>query len=144
MSTQPDSTPKTTAEAPGKGVVCDALVSPSYFARAGIPACSMWGKTEIEELALAYVTAMARDGDTWHPITDTRAAELLTHDEHRSLIVRLPLGDYPRYRAWWDMIAAQLKDAAGAFEVGGLAWNRWRYDRANETDQQRRAPGNQP
>lgn len=107
-------------------------ISPSYFARAGVPACSIWGKTEIEELAWAYVTAMARDGDTWHPITDTRAAELLTPDEHRGLMVRLPLGDYPRYRAWWDMIAAQLKDAAGAFEVGGLAWNRRRHEQANK------------
>ena len=31
MSTQPDSTLNTTAEAPDKGVVCDAMVSPSEW-----------------------------------------------------------------------------------------------------------------
>jgi hypothetical protein len=92
----------------------------------------MWQKVEIEELAWAYVTAMARDGDTWHPVSDTRAAELLTPEEHQGLIMRLPLTDNPRYRAWWKMIAAQLKDADGAFNVGGLAWNRWRHDMNNK------------
>lgn len=99
-------------------------VKPSYFSLAGIPYCSKWGKIEIEEMAWLYVTALARDGDTWHEITDVRAAEVLTPEDQRGIFTRLPIGDCPLYQKRWKMIAAQLKDADGAFEVGGLAWNR--------------------
>jgi hypothetical protein len=108
------------------------LPLPSWFAEKGVPCCSKWGKTEIEYLAWAYAAAQARDGDTWHEITPEKAYELLTEDERRIV------GGFTRegtlhhaYLDWWAMIGRQLKDADGAFEVGGLSWTRWKFDREN-------------
>ena len=102
-------------------------VPPSWFARQGIPSCSMWCKTEIEILAWAYVVGMAKDGDTWHKLTAERCHELLDEKERRHVRPYLS-SENMRYADWWEMIGEQLKDTAGAFEVGGLAWSRWRFD----------------
>jgi len=113
---------------------------PSWFARQGIPACSMWCKTEIEILAWAYVVGMAKDGDTWHKLTAERCHELLDEEERRYVRPYLS-GENMRYADWWEMLGEQLKDAAGAFEVGGLAWNRWRFDQQNVSGQPRAEDG---
>jgi len=87
----------------------------------------MWCKAEIEILAWAYVVGMAKDGDTWHKLTSQKCYELLDADERRH--VHPYLSEAREYYAdWWEMIGEQLKDTAGAFEVGGLAWSRWRFD----------------
>jgi hypothetical protein len=108
------------------------LPLPSWFAEKGVPCCSKWGKTEIEYLAWAYAAAQARDGDTWHEITPEKAYELLAENERRVV------GGFTRegtlhhaYLDWWAMIGRQLRDADGAFEVGGLSWTRWKFNREN-------------
>jgi len=85
---------------------------------------------EIEVLAWAYVTGMARDGDTWRKMTDQQCYDLLTPEEQRYVSPYLP-DPNGCYADWWKMIGEQLKDAAGAFDVGGLAWARWHYEKAN-------------
>jgi hypothetical protein len=119
-------TTKKTASLVGSDSYGSAL--PSWFARQGIPSCSMWGKMEIEVLAWAYVVGMARDGDNWHKLTAKKCYELLDDAERRHVRPYLP-DDRECYADWWEMIGEQLKDAAGAFEVGGFAWNRWRFDK---------------
>ena len=104
---------------------------PSYFSQAGISCCSKWVKLEIEILAWAYVTGMARDGDVWHKMDSQQCYDLLTPDEQQGVRPYLP-DPHSRYIDWWEMIGDQLKDAAGAFDVGGLAWGRWRYEKANK------------
>lgn len=94
-----------------------------------------WGKIEMEILAWVYVTGMARDGDTWHKMTDQRCYDLLTPEEKRYASPYLP-DQHGCYADWWEMIGEQLKDAEGAFDVGGLAWARWRYERAALTPSQ--------
>jgi len=105
--------------------ICSAP-SPSWFSNQGTPSCSKWFKTEIEILAWAYVTGMARDGDAWHEMDDQRCYDLLTKDEQRYVRPYLP-DEGGCYADWWAMIGKQLKDADGAFEVGGLAWTRHRW-----------------
>jgi hypothetical protein len=75
---------------------------------------------------------MARDGDTWHPVTTEKCQELLDADELRIVGCFGREGLYPTYQDWWDMIARQLQDADGAFEVAGLAWTRWKFNREND------------
>ena len=102
---------------------------PSHFSAAGVPYCSMWGKTEIEILAWAYVTGLARDGNTWHTITPERCHQLLDEAEQRFVHPFLPLCG-SRYESWWKLIETQLKDSEGAYKVGGLSWSRWNIDPA--------------
>ncbi len=98
----------------------------------GCSTCSVWGKIEIELLAWAYVIGMARDGDTWHEVTPLRCMELLTQEE------RNWCGHYLKdviegYRAdMWKTVVLQLKDADGAFGVGGTSWGKGRFMRMQE------------
>jgi hypothetical protein len=95
-------------------------IPPSYFANLGQPMCSRWSKSEIEWLALAYVQALAADGDTWKKLSRTETHDLLT-DEQRLLVHFMLTDDY--YERWFDMVRNQISDAEGAFGVGGF-WNR--------------------
>ena len=96
---------------------------PSAFSAAGIPYCSCWGRIQTETLAWAYVTALSRDGDTWHKITPERCFELLDCDERESLKQYLP-NLFGRYIEAWEEMGEKFKDSNGAFDVGGMAWNR--------------------
>jgi hypothetical protein len=101
---------------------------PSEFARMGQPNCSRWGKGELEWLALAYVQALAADGDTWKPLTRERVYELL-NDEQRRFVHSMLTSDFEVYVSWFDAVSRQLKDSDGAWDVRGF-WNLDRYHQA--------------
>lgn len=92
-------------------------IRPSFFAKAGHPSCSRWGKTELEVIALAYVQALANNGDKWDRLTREQTYGLLT-DEQKCSAGSLLTHDY--YQRWFDMVADQITDADGAFGVGGF------------------------
>lgn len=94
---------------------------PSYFANMGKPCCSIWGKSELESIALAYVQALANDGDTWKTLTRERTLELLS-DEQRKWVHGLLKHDW--YQGWFDAVSAQISDADGAFGVRGFWYRR--------------------
>lgn len=89
---------------------------PSYFVKQGQPCCSRWGKTEIELIALAYVQALANDGDTWKKLTREQAYALLT-DEQKRRYGDL-LGAF--YESWFQMVSRQITGSDGALGVGGF------------------------
>jgi hypothetical protein len=97
---------------------------PSIFVKMGQPNCSRWGKSEMEWLALAYVEALAADGDTWKQISKERTYELLT-EKQRCFVHCMLTDDF--YDGWFQTIRDRITDSAGAWSVGGF-WNRWRYD----------------
>ena len=99
-------------------------VPPSIFVKMGQPNCSRWGKSEMEWLALAYVEALAADGDTWKPFSKERTYELLT-DKQRCFVHCMLTDDF--YDGWFQAIRDRISDSAGAWSVGGF-WNKWRYD----------------
>jgi hypothetical protein len=104
-------------------------IKPSHFVAMGRPSCSCWGKTEVEIIALAYVQAMANDGDVWKQIPRERVLPLLTDDQKRSgMVYGLLDGDY--YQGWFDSVARRITDAEGAFSVRGF-WNDYRFEKAN-------------
>lgn len=94
---------------------------PSYFANRGQPCCSVWGKSEIEWIALAYVQALANDGDTWKKLTRERTLELLT-DEQRQRVHGLLNRDW--YQHWFDAVSNRIADSEGAFSVRGFWYRR--------------------
>lgn len=97
---------------------------PSHFANLGQPCCSRWGKSEIEWIALAYVRALANDGDKWKRMTRKQVRKALTQQQLREAYEPLLADDF--YKHWFDMVAEQITDSDGAFGVGGF-WNRpWR------------------
>lgn len=98
---------------------------PSDFAALGAPSCSRWGKSEIESIALAYVQAMANDGDTWHKLSRDRVIELLSPEQFRQTCGML-VHDY--YQHWFDMVRNFIVDSDSAFSVGGF-WNLHRLER---------------
>jgi hypothetical protein len=98
----------------------EQTIPPSYFASLGQPMCSRWGKSEIEWLALAYVQALAANGDSWTKLSREQVGALLTLDQQRP--VRFLLKD-DYYQRWFDMVSEQISDAEGAFGVRGF-WNR--------------------
>lgn len=100
---------------------------PSEFARMGSPSCSRWGKSEMEWLALAYVQALAADGDTWKSLTRERVYELLT-DEQNRFVHSMLTSDFEVYQSWFEEISRQLVDSDGAWDVRGF-WNIHRYHR---------------
>jgi hypothetical protein len=102
------------------------VFKPSQFAALGNPSCSRWGKSEIEWIALAYVQALANDGDEWKALTRDRCYELLTQEQKRETSGML--GDY--YQDWFDLVARQITSSDGALGVGGF-WNLRRLDRQN-------------
>lgn len=94
---------------------------PSYFANLGKPMCSRWGKSELENIALAYVRALAKAGDRWKKLSRKRVLELLSDDE--LLFVGGILED-DFYEPWFNTIADRVRSASGAFSVGGS----WRQE----------------
>lgn len=95
----------------------DTQFPPSYFANIGNPSCSIWGKSEIEWIALAYVRALANDGDTWKKITREQAYNLLSDEQKKDVYGFL---SFDHYQDWFDMVSEQLSDAEGAFGVRGF------------------------
>lgn len=95
---------------------------PSDFAKLGQPNCSRWGKSEIEWIALAYVQALANDGDTWKKLTREQTKALLTDEQKRYTHGLL---DHDFYQGWFDAVSNQITDAEGALGVRGF-WNEWR------------------
>ena len=43
-------------------------LKPSFFVAKGLPLCSVWGKSEVQFLALKYVTVLAETGDKWREL----------------------------------------------------------------------------
>jgi len=99
---------------------------PSDFANLGQPCCSRWGKSEIEWIALAYVQALANDGDTWKKLSREQTQKLLS-DEQRRSVHGLLTGDY--YAPWFEMVSDQIADSDGALGVQGF-WNAHQLARA--------------
>lgn len=97
---------------------------PSDFAKLGNPSCSKWGKSEIEWIALAYVQALANDGDTWKTLTREQTYELLTDEQKRRTCGMLTYDDETD-RWWFELVSKQIGSAEGALGVGGF-WNRMR------------------
>jgi hypothetical protein len=97
---------------------------PSDFARLGNPSCSRWGKSEIEWIALAYVQALANDGDTWKRLTREQAYELLTDEQKRRTCGMLSHDD-EKDKYWFDLVSNQITDSDGALGVRGF-WNKHR------------------
>lgn len=106
---------------------------PSDFANLGQPMCSRWGKSEIEWIALAYVQALAADGDTWKKLTREQVRDLLADNQCRPVHFFLK-DDF--YRGWFDMVRDQLADSDGALGVGGF-WNEFRLARATAGEEVR-------
>lgn len=98
----------------------DGQVPPSYFANLGQPCCSRWGKSEMEWIALAYVQALANDGDVWKRLSREQAYSLLS-DEQKQRVHPMLTDDF--YQHWFDSVRNQITDAEGAFGVRGF-WNR--------------------
>lgn len=94
---------------------------PSAFAALGQPNCSRWGKSEIEWIALAYVQALANDGDTWKRLSRERTYELLT-DEQKRYLYGILTDDFEPYVRWFEAVADQITDSDGALGVRGF-WN---------------------
>jgi hypothetical protein len=101
-------------------------IPPSAFAKMGEPCCSRWGKSEIEWIALAYVQALAADGDTWKKLSREQTYDLLT-DEQRREVHGMLTDDF--YEHWFQAVSNQITDAQSAFDVGGF-WNRYRYEKS--------------
>ena len=99
----------------------EGIFPPSRFASLGQPCCSRWGKSEIEWIALAYVQALANDGDTWKRLSRERTYELLT-DEQKQHVYGMLTDDFEPYTHWFDAVADQITDSDGALGVRGF-WN---------------------
>jgi hypothetical protein len=99
-------------------------IRPSHFANLGQPCCSRWGKSEIEWIALAYVQALANDGDTWKKLTREQTYQLLTKEQKRDAYGVLT-DDFEPYARWFDAVSDQITDAEGALGVRGF-WNEYR------------------
>jgi hypothetical protein len=99
------------------------VIPPSYFANLGQPCCSKWGKSEIERIALAYVQALANDGDTWKKLTREQTNQLLTEEQKRHVHGMLEI-DIDTYRWWFKLVSDQIVDSEGAFGVRGFWWSR--------------------
>jgi hypothetical protein len=94
---------------------------PSRFASLGQPCCSRWGKSEVEWIALAYVQALANDGDTWKRLTREQTYALLT-DEQKRRVYGMLTDDFDPYKRWFESVADQITDSDGALGVHGF-WN---------------------
>lgn len=95
---------------------------PSFFAQLGQPCCSRWCKSEIEWIALAYVQALANDGDTWKRLSREQTYLLLS-DKQKLHCRGMLDGDF--YDDWFQSISKRITDSDGAFSVGGF-WHRGR------------------
>lgn len=104
---------------------------PSDFANLGSPSCSRWGKSEIEWIALAYVQALANDGDEWKTLSREQVRALLSPEQLRRCYEPQLTSDYYKHR--FDMVAAQITDSDGAIGVGGF-WNEHRLTQGKPND----------
>lgn len=84
-------------------------IPPSHFAKLGKPYCSPEGKSEFEDLALAYVRALKNLGDEWRQITPRQAAQALKSQERddaapylRYAIEEIDDGALLKYGIWWE------------------------------------------
>jgi len=102
----------------------EQVIPPSAFASMGQPCCSRWGKSEVEWLALAYVQALANDGDIWKKLSREQTYNLLT-DEQKRAVHGILTSDFDVYQRWFESVSNQITDADGAFDVGGF-WHRGR------------------
>ena len=93
---------------------------PSHFASLGSPSCSRWGKSEIEWIALAYVRALANDGDTWKKLTRQQTYDLLTDEQKQDTHCLL---NFDYYQDWFDAVSSQIDSYEGARGVRGF-WSR--------------------
>jgi hypothetical protein len=109
----------------------DSNYKPSDFAKLGQPMCSRWSKSEIEWLALAYVQALAKDGDVWKRLTRAQVHALLTEDERRFVHAMLTLPS-ERYQERFDIVADQITDSDGALGVRGF-WSESRLTQGEGT-----------
>lgn len=100
-------------------------IPPSAFVAMGQPCCSRWAKSEIEWLALAYVQALAQNGDTWKRLSRERVYELLT-EKQRQYVYGMLTRDFDIYKGWFDGVSNLLTSAERAFSVGGF-WNDHQY-----------------
>lgn len=107
---------------------------PSDFAALGNPSCSRWGKSEFEWIALAYVQALANDGDEWKTLTREQVRALLSPEQLRRCYEPQLTDDYYKHR--FDMVAEQITDSDGALGVGGF-WNEFRLARATAGEEVR-------
>lgn len=98
---------------------------PSHFASLGKPFCSRWGKSEIERIALAYVQALANDGDTWKKLSKEQTYQLLSDEQKRATHAVLT-GSY--YDEWFNRVSDLITDSDGALSVGGY-WNEYRLEK---------------
>lgn len=106
-------------------------IPPSAFAKMGQPCCSRWGKSEIEWIALAYVQALANDGDTWKRLSREQTFSLLSDEQKAATHGML---EDEHYQHWFDAVSNQITDADGAFGVRGF-WNEYRYKQMNGDEQ---------
>src|SRR3972149_3572303 len=97
-------------------------IRPSHFVKLGQPCCSRWGKSEIEWIALAYVQALAADGDTWKRLSREQTYALLNDEQKTRMHGMLT---YDGYKHWFDSVADQITDAEGALGIRGF-WNEHR------------------
>lgn len=107
---------------------------PSDFAKLGNPSCSRWGKSEIEWIALAYVQALANDGDTWKRLTREQTYELLTEEQKRHTCGMLKYDCDPD-KYWFELVSNQITDSDGALGVRGF-WNEHRLAQGKTEGQQ--------
>ena len=99
----------------------ERVIPPSYFANLGQPCCSRWGKSEIEWIALAYVQALANDGDVWKRLSREQTYALLS-DEQKRRVYGILTDDF--YDYWFELVRNQITDADSAFGVRGFWWRR--------------------
>lgn len=97
----------------------DQSLPPSHFAGLGQPCCSRWGKSEIEWIALAYVQALANDGDTWKKLSREQTYKLLT-DEQKRHVHGMLTDDYEPLAHWFEAVSGQITDSDGARGVRGF------------------------
>lgn len=95
---------------------------PSFFAQLGQPCMSRWSYHEIERVCLAYVQALANDGDAWKSISREQAYELLT--EKQKILFHSVLA-FDHYDRAFQTVRETITSSDGAFSVGGF-WNRSR------------------
>lgn len=104
---------------------------PSYFANLGQPMCSRWSKSEPEWLALAYVQALAADGDTWKTLTRDQVFDLLTVEQRRTVHYALRSNDAIDISRF-ERVRNFITDSNAAFAVGGF-WSKQRAEKINGT-----------
>lgn len=97
---------------------------PSWFHLRGIPYFSRYGAVKAE-VAWCYVTAQARNGDTWQEVTPEEVMLLLDPSEYSSC--RHWLAEAERGvgmgTLWFDELTFKLRSAEDAFDIGGPAWS---------------------